>query len=47
LLLVYRRNDPRADLRAADIVAGVIVIASRYPDGIPDLILAVNDVAND
>jgi hypothetical protein len=47
LLLVYRRNDPRADLRAADIVAGVIVIASRYPDGIPDLILAVNDVASD
>lgn len=35
------------DLRAHDIVAGVIAIASRYPAGIPDLILAVNDLAGE
>jgi hypothetical protein len=44
LLLVYRRNDPQ-DLRAAEIAAGIGAIAARYPDGIDDLILAVNDFA--
>ena len=44
LLLVYRRNDPR-DLRASDIAAAVMAISERYPDGIADLILAVNDFA--
>lgn len=44
LLLVYRRNDPR-DLRAKGIATGVVTIAERYPSGVEDLILAVNDFA--
>jgi hypothetical protein len=44
VLLVFRRNDPH-DLRAAGIAAGVVAIAERYPDGVKDLILAVNDFA--
>lgn len=44
LLLVYRRNDPR-DLRAARIAEGVVAIAERYPNGVNDLILGVNDFA--
>lgn len=44
LLLVYRRND-RRDLRAAGIAAGMVTIADRYPDGLKELILAVNDFA--
>lgn len=47
LLLVYRRNDPTTDLRAADVAAGVMAIASRYPDGIDGLILAVNHFNSD
>ncbi|MDQ3688439.1 MAG: DUF5615 family PIN-like protein [Chloroflexota bacterium] len=47
LLVVYRRNDPRTDLRATDIAAGVIAIASRYPGGIDRLILAVNHFSSD
>jgi len=44
LLLVYRRNDPR-DLHAAGIAASVFAITERYPDGVDDLVLAVNDYA--
>lgn len=45
LLLVYRQNDPTRDLRAADIVAGVVSIVSTHPDGLDGLILVVNDFA--
>ncbi len=44
LLLVYRRNDPRTDLRAAGIAAGVVSIASHYLEGIGGLILAVKQI---
>jgi predicted nuclease of predicted toxin-antitoxin system len=47
LLLVYRRNDPTTDLRASGIAAGLIAVASRYPDGIDGLILAVNHLISD
>lgn len=47
LLLVYRRNDRTTDLRAAGIAEGVVAIASRFPDGIDGLVLAVNHFVAD
>lgn len=43
LLLVYRTNDPRRDLRAADIAAGVGIIVAAHPDSIDGAILVIND----
>lgn len=43
LLLVYRSNDRRTDMRARDIAAAVLRIDGQYPDGIEHLVLAVND----
>lgn len=43
LLLVYRSNDRRTDMRASDIAAAVLTIAGQYPDGVEQLVLALND----
>jgi hypothetical protein len=45
LLLVYRQNDPSKDMRAADIAIAVGAIDAMYPNGIHDMILAVNSFA--
>ncbi len=47
LLLVYRQNDPSRDLRAADIVSGVAAVVARYPGGLDDMILVVNDAGTE
>lgn len=44
LILVHRSNEP-SDLTASVILEGVEAISGRYPDGIKDLILVVNDYA--
>jgi predicted nuclease of predicted toxin-antitoxin system len=44
LILVHRTNKP-TDLTASDILEGVQAISGRYPDGIKDLVLVINDHA--
>lgn len=45
LLLAYRSNDRKKDLRAADIARAVVAIERAYPTGTSSLVLAVNDFA--